>query len=131
MLDQINSQLLIPMLEIQLETNAVSYSKEQIVGLIEKLFRYGKHVGVDRDTYNKGNLLVRKGDSKSKTISWMQIQLVDTEKLQRKILSANLMFYCDKHIYESDWFVSYFHPGEWVDELKKVVSEFEEKCFKQ
>ncbi len=130
MLHQISSnQLLIPMLETRLEANELAYTKEEVVELVEKLFRYGKHVGLHTNTYNKDNLLVRKGVKANS--SYMQVHLIDVEKLQRNRVEGELVFYSERAINESNWFVSYFHAGDWLEQLTKVVTQFQEQCFKQ
>jgi hypothetical protein len=123
MLGQVNLRV-IPNLNVEIEC-----SKEEMVEIVEKVFRYGRHLGVTANTFNKSSLLVTKGESRNKTLSWMQVEIVNVEKMQKNRVERKLMFYCDKFINESTWFVSYFHKGDWVNELREIVNEFEEKCF--
>lgn len=134
MLGQINQ--IIPMLDSSLEQTEeekIVYSerdKQEIVYLIEKLFRYGKHIEGNRNAYHLKDLLITKGESRNRTVSWMQVDVVDLAKLQRNIIEKKKLFYCDKRLGETIWFVSYFHCGDWIDELKELVQDFEKKCFK-
>ncbi|MFY9223006.1 MAG: hypothetical protein WAQ98_10065 [Blastocatellia bacterium] len=126
MLSQVNSLSIVPNINVQIESNC---TKEEVVELVEKLFRYGRHLGINTNTYNKNSLLVRKGETKLKTISWMKVELVDIDKLKYKVVEPKLMFYCDRGLNEANWFISYFHNGDWIEELKSIVDKFEQQCF--
>jgi len=126
MLGQVNSLSIIPNMNVQIDQ---SCTKEEVVELVEKLFRYGRHLGINTNTFNKDSLLVRKGETRLKTISWMKVELVDVGKLNRRIVEPKLMFYCDRGVNEANWFISYFHNGDWIEELKSIVDEFEQQCF--
>ena len=126
MLSQVNSLSIVPNINVQIESNC---TKEEVVELVEKLFRYGRHLGINTNTYNKDSLLVRKGETKLKTISWMKVELVDIDKLKYKVVEPKLMFYCDRGLNEANWFISYFHNGHWIEELKSIVDKFEHQCF--
>lgn len=126
MLGQVNSLSIISSMNVQIDQ---SCTKEEVVELVEKLFRYGRHLGINTNTFNKDSLLVRKGETRLKTISWMKVELVDVGKLNRRIVEPKLMFYCDRGVNEANWFISYFHNGDWIEELKSIVDEFEQQCF--
>ena len=126
MLGQVNSLSIIPSMNVQIDQ---SCTKEEVVELVEKLFRYGRHLGINTNTFNKDSLLVRKGETRLKTISWMKVELVDVSKLHRRIVEPKLMFYCDRGVNEPNWFISYFHNGDWIEELKSIVDTFEQQCF--
>jgi len=123
MLGQVNLRVF-PTLNVEIDC-----SKEEMVEVVEKVFRYGRHLGITTNTYNKSSLLVTKGESKYKTLNWMQVEIVNIEKMQKNVIDRKLVFYCDKFINEPTWFVSYFHIGEWVNELREIVNEFEKQCF--
>lgn len=118
------AQNILQMVNSQLET----CSKEEIVDLVFKLFCYGRHLGVSPNTYNKKSILARRGFHKSNGISWMQIELVDEEKLQKRKVETVLVFYAERTL-SQEWFVSYLRSGGWIEELKSVVNSFEGKCF--
>lgn len=125
MLAQINTHKLVPILKretIDLE----AYSKEEVIELGIKLFGYGRHFGLTSETYNKGNLLIRKGVKQNSR--WLKVELVDVEKVQKRRLETTLVFYAEKQ-FDEDWFVTYFHLGDWMQQLKSVVDEFEGQCF--
>ena len=126
MLGQVNSLSIISSMNVQIDQ---SCTKEEVVELVEKLFRYGRHLGINTNTFNKDSLLVRKGETRLKTISWMKVELVDVGKLNRRIVEPKLMFYCDRGLNEGNWFISYFHNGDWIEELKSIVDKFEQQCF--
>ena len=126
MLGQVNSLSIVPSINVQIDPIC---TKEEVVELVEKLFRYGRHLGINTNTYNKDSLLVRKGETKLKTITWMKVELVDVSKLHRRVVEPKLMFYCDRGLNEASWFISYFHSGNWIEELKSIVDEFEQQCF--
>lgn len=124
------TQILLPMLKTDL-IDPEAYSREEVIELVVKLFGYGKHLGLSSDTYNNSdknrtNLLVRKGVKRDSR--WIKIELVNVEKLQKNKLETKMVFYAEKQ-FDEDWFVSYFHSGKWMDELKAVVDEFEGRCF--
>lgn len=107
----------------QIESN----SKEQVIDLIIKLFAYGRHLGISSNTYNKkSSLLVRKGINRE--VKWIKVELVNVEKLQRNKVETKQVFYAEKSS-RQDWFVSYFHSGDWIEELISVVESFESQCF--
>ena len=120
---QVNLRIL-PTINVEIDC-----SKEEMVEVVEKVFRYGRHLGFSTNTFNKNSLLVTKGERRNKTLTWMQVEIVNVEKMKKNVVERKMMFYCDKFINESTWFVSYFHKGDWVNELREIVNEFEEKCF--